>query len=1310
MCLAAGLGAKRRIACTQPRRVAALSVAKRVAEELKVDFGAEVGAKIRFNDQTGKRTRVKFMTDGMLLSEVQGDPLLREYDAIIIDEAHERSLNIDFLLGHLNQLRSRRPDLKIIITSATIDTEKFSQAFDGAPIVEVSGRVYPVEVIHAPLDELLEESGEFTYHEGIAESTQRIQDELGSGDILAFLPTEKDIREAMDLLKGRFGHRMAIVPCFGRLSTADQQRIFQPSPKRKLILATNIAETSLTIPGIRFVIDTGLARISRYNPRSRAKRLPIVKISQSSANQRKGRCGRVANGVCIRLYSEKDFESRTVHSVPEIQRANLADVILRMIASKLGDVSTFPFIDPPTPTAISAGYALLKELGALEGNEELKTKNEEPPPKQSSSSSSSTSPPPASTQNPAPRTQPNILTKTGRQLSKLPVDPTVGRMLLEAQRQGVTQEVLVIASAISIQDPRERPLEKEAAARQAHAQFNHPKSDFLALLNIWEQLHEDLERLPQSRLRKFCKSHFLSYARMREWRDIHEQLKRALRSPAQRDEARVRSPNPQSPEGRYQAIHQSLLSGLLSNAGRVEQTNLYRFPANRKPLVFPGSALFIRQEKKNPKSEARGPKSKLKAKGPQWIMAGEVVETSRLYARNVAAIDPTWLAQMGQHILTRSYGDPIFDPAAGRVLTRESLRIHGLEIQNKQVSYAKVDPTKATEIFIREALLNEDYEAPVNWTFLEPNRRLMRRIQNAQTVASVAHWMGVEEAAFSFYQKRLENVSSIHDLNKLLKVGSDGPADRTAGSNLHMQELNLTASDDAPIELSLFPETVELKNSALPLEYRYDPTSEHDGVTLKLPYGKAKDLQPAMLDWLVPGHLEAKVHALLKALPKPLRQRLVPLAKTAKTIAKELKPRGKTLPESLAEHLAKTYSLETYASDWDSAAIPTHLKARVEVVDQKGNTLAQGRDLESIHLQLEERQQKLSQPTEAATATLWQRAREKHERPIESIADLPPNASKPIQIGHHHGLPLNAYPALRASNEARVATSSSPSSSSSSSLSLHLFPSPEDAGASSANGIATLIEHELRRELAWIQSDLKEVAKLGPVAIAFSPLDKLEDDVYEHIRQTLRTHDLDTLDPDAISETVEQARTVSKTLLYKTLDHCKAILEKRQALIVQPKIAKTYRADIDRIVPPDFLRHTPHHILTRLPVYLAAIEKRAAKQAQNPARDAQRAKQLATYRNRLAQLQTQNSEPSAQNPITQLRFQIEEFAISLFAQELGTAYPISAKKLDEAFAAANAKKPSPNSSIHPSPLTTHHSTPPDAPTQADLQSLKKLFS
>ena len=1249
MCLDAGRGRKQRIACTQPRRVAALSIAKRVSEELGVEYGQEVGSKIRFADQTSKRTRIKFMTDGMLLSEIQSDPSMREYDTVIIDEAHERSLNIDFLLGHLNQLRFKRPDLKVIITSATIDIEKFSKAFDDAPVIEVSGRVYPVDVIYAPLDELLEDSGDFTIIDGIAESVDRILDEFGQGDILAFLPTEKDIRETMDLLEGRLGNHIAILPCFGRLSNSDQQRIFSNSPKRKIVLATNIAETSLTIPGIRFVIDTGLARISRYNPRSRTKRLPIEDVSQSSANQRKGRCGRVQDGICIRLYSEKDFEKRVLFAIPEIQRANLAEVILRMMASRLGDIERFPFIDPPSPTAIKSGYALLEELGAIDSSRQL--------------------------------------TPIGRKLAKLPIDPTAGRMLLQAENEGVVEQLLVIASALSIQDPRERPLGKEELARTAHKRFVHRESDFLTLLNIWEGVHDEFEKRSQSKLRKFCKSHFLSYLRMREWMDVKKQLTQSLADFERSQRIKHNPPRYNTPEEKfdqrkyggseYSSIHHCLASGLLANPARKEEPNLYRATGDRKTLIFPGSGLFNRKAQ-HAKTKKQKQDLETKMPSPGWILAGEIVETNRLYARTVAVIDPTWLIQIGSHILKYSHSQPNFEIDQGRVVCLESIRIHGLELQRKTVSYLKVDPVKATEIFIREALLNEDFET--NYEFLDANRKLKNRMQNAQTIAKMQSWIGIEEAAYQFYSKRLEGIASISDLNQWLK-GNGG----RSGKPLLMNEANLTPVSDDPIDLDAFPETAQLENAALPIVYQYKPGEANDGVTLKVPYAKAQALNSPMLDWLVPGHLETKILHLIKALPKDHRRPLQPLVETAAKISKNIRPTHGSLYQSLAAYLKINYAIETYESDWNEDAIPTHLQVRIDVHDSKGKTIVEGRSAKAIQDALREHESTANQGNLGQVEAIWKGARQKWTRPIDGLDKLEAQSEK-VQIGEHNGVPIYGYPALRLFGDQ---------------LKLSIFKTVPQAQAANKSGIAALIKHELRRELAWIQEDLRDFSKLGPVAIAFAPLDDLKQQGFAHMTRLLCTHNIPTINFVEIAKTVEKAKTDARGLTYKIIDLVKAILDARQSLKVAISIPADLQAEADRLVPSDFLARTPNWALKRIPTYLKGIELRANNRLSDPQRDKRRQAEVDAFQSRLKSL------AAPQETIEEIAWTIEEYALSLFAQKLGTAFPVSAKRINEKFSKAGTC-PAPMSTPKKAKATPKPAV--DKPTDSDLQKLKSFFN
>src|SRR5687768_4147486 len=742
MCLEAGLAKRGRVGCTQPRRVAALTIARRLAQELQTEYGREVGSKIRFNDETSRETQIKVMTDGILLAEMQGDPELRQYDCIIIDEAHERSLNIDFLLGHLQILLPRRPELKLVITSATIETEAFSRAFNDAPIVEVSGRLYPVELIYRPFDHLLEDLGDITYIEAAVYAVDEIIEVHPPGDILIFMPGEKDIRETRDMLQGRYGSSHEVVPLFGRLSGADQDRVFNPGDIPRIVIATNIAETSLTIPRIRYVVDSGLARISRYSPRTRTKRLPIEEISQSSANQRKGRCGRLAEGLCIRLYSEEEFEKRPAYTQPEIQRSNLAEVILRMKAFHLGDIETFPFLNPPQPAAINTGYQLLLELGALDENQGL--------------------------------------TPLGWDLARLPVDPAIGRMIIQAVRENALAEVLVIAAGLSVQDPRERPVDQKEAAEQAHRRFANVDSDFLSLLSIWNAYHDEFERLKtQSQVRRFCRSHFLSYLRMREWVDVHAQLEDALenvdftsigetlttiKAPPQPD------PNRAMDVALYAGIHRSILSGLLTHIATRREKNIYCATGNREAMVFPGSNLFDKNVSKQ--KEQKPSDREAKTFQPKWIVSGELVETSRLFARTNARIDPTWIVQLGEHVCKFTYHAPHWSAQQGRVLVTEKVLLGGLEIHNRLVPYAKVNAREATEIFIRAALVEEPIEAPHR--FLAENQKLREKIETWQTRLRSTALPNVDEALFRFYAKRIENVSSVHDLNRFVKEQGNG--------------------------------------------------------------------------------------------------------------------------------------------------------------------------------------------------------------------------------------------------------------------------------------------------------------------------------------------------------------------------------------------------------------------------------------------------------------------------------------------------------------------------------------------------------
>ena len=1269
MCLAAGRGTRGRIACTQPRRVAALSISRRVAEELGVAWGREVGCKIRFNDQTTSRTVIKFLTDGMLLAEVQGDPLLRDYDTIIIDEAHERSLNIDFLLGHLRTLRYKRPELKIIITSATIDTAAFSAAFDGAPVVLVEGRTFPVEVIYAPLDELGSDAAEgdereakaeaMHYLDGAAEAVQRVTRESTAGDILVFLPSERDIRELGDLLEGRRLSNCELIPMFGRLSNAEQQRVFTPTQRRKIVLATNIAETSLTIPGIRFVIDTGLARLSRYSPQARTRRLPIEPVAQSSADQRKGRSGRVADGVCIRLYSEKDYLERPRFTQPEIQRANLADVILRLKAFGLGDIERFPFINMPAAKSIRAGYALLEELGALDDPETARAPG-----------------------GPAELSRP--LTPIGRELARLPVDPTVGRMILQARTEKALREVLVIAAGLSIQDPRERPLDKQQQADAAHRRFVHPDSDFLTLLNVWDAYHDEFETLTQAKLRRFCRDHFLSYTRMREWRDIHAQLLDTLK---ERDDFRMTSVfdgarnapdsqhaalNAQLAFGTptYRAIHRSILAGLLGNLAHLDEENGgYKATHDRRVVLFPGSVLFRREEPRKSPRGANGPaKPSGGPKTPRWIVASEVMETTKLFARTCARLDPAWALELGAHLVRTSHSEPFWDEPKGRVMVKQRTRLYGLELESRAVSYGKIDPVHATELFIREGLVNDTITFPLD--FITHNRAVREKIEDLLTRARDSGYLNLDEAAYRFYAARLIPAGAATPPSPLPRdAGTSSPfASVSAVAELVdlVRELRgaeprflMMEADDlrdpATIEhdAEAFPEVIPLDNRALPLAYAYKPGQTDDGVTLDVTVREAGALTPAALDWAVPGHLGQKVEHYLRALPKELRRGFVPLAETAASLAQQIAARDRltdrreSLTEALAAQIAERFRVTIDPAVWADKPLPDHLRVRVRVLDANGRELCASRELAEIDAALHLQKREASATVARVEPEAWRRARAKWETAAQTtwtFGDLPDH----VLVTEQAGVPVHAFPSLQAVTGG---------------VALRLAKTPEEAHVVTRGGLAALIERQISNDLGWLERDLRAVRLLGPLITTLAPADELQAQAFQAIRAWVCGRPVAPLTAAVFGTVLDRAKADLRGLVPRFCDQLREILSLRQSLLVQPNAPPGLDRDLAALLPPDFLRTTPYAQLAHFPRYLKAMKLRAERWRQNPAKDAERASQIAPYEKAAAQLGARGGESSA------FRWLVEEFRVSLFAQELGTAEPVSIVKLDRALAA-----------------------------------------
>lgn len=1216
ICLQAGRGRQARIAVTQPRRVAATSLSRRLAEELDVEWGRQVGARIRFKDQTSPETLVKFVTDGMLLAEIRSDRDLLEYDTVIVDEAHERSLNIDFLLGYLRLLRQRRPELKIIVTSATIDTESFSQAFDGAPIIQVSGRVFPVETRHWPLDELLQDSGDgLSYTEGAATACAKLLEESNRGDVLVFMPSERDIRETSDLLSARLpGGRSKggaeVLPLYSRLTAAEQHKVFGPHTGRRIVIATNIAETSLTIPGIRYVVDTGMARMSRYNPRTQTQRLPIEAISQSSAEQRKGRCGRVEDGVCIRLYTEEDFALRDEYTQPEIQRANLAEVILRMLDLEFGEVESFPFIDPPKPQAIRGGYQVLEELGAIDRSKKL--------------------------------------TRLGQDMAHMPIAPTVSRMVLQAHAEGALPEVLIIAAAISAQDPRERPQGQEADADGMHAQFVDARSDFLTLYNIWMAYHDRLEQGTQSQLRKFCRSHFLSFLRMREWRDIHAQLRFTLKELggfrldlgcAQRDDA-------------YDAVHRCVLTGLFSNVAHKKQdpgaSNQYAAARGRQVMLFPGSGLFERGARgRKGKVAADAQQSDKRPSAPAWLVAAEMVETNRLYARTAAAIKPEWILDLGEYLCRSSYRDPHWSRRAGRVLVHETVRLHGLVVAQRRIGYGTIAPLEARDIFIREALIAADVD-DIHHPFYAHNRQTFHRLEAWQSRLRQRHSVDLDDALHNFYGTHLpEGTASVHDLNRLIKDrgGDDG--------FLHADEQALLEGSDLSVDDEAFPDGVELDGHRMELAYAYVPGQEQDGVTLKVPYRLIDAVRPELLDWLVPGMRQERITHLLRSLPKTLRKQFVPVPETARRIAAELSPThgDGTFLDALESYIETQWRVKVRRGDWDPANVPEHLRLRLEIEGSDGATVAAGRDLTAITGTLERPAESPLQLDAWKTAA----AAVEHEDVADwSFGDLPER----LEVTQLSGVPVFGFPGLVFADHR---------------VHVRLFDDRAAARAATPAGFRRLCELGLRDEAAWLQRELRDVRGIVDRHRSLGEPAAIEQQAYEHLaRHLFFEGGVFPLTQARFEARLQSARERlsghgGDSLSGRLLGLLSEIIDLREKLVASPRPYPGFDDDLQRLLPPGFLDDIDHEQLPHLTRYLKAMLVRCDRYRSDPSKDGGKAAQITTFAAECQRLRVDaaDTSPERRRRIDELRWLVEEFRVSVFAQELGTAQRVSVKRLQQ---------------------------------------------
>jgi ATP-dependent helicase HrpA len=1229
---------KTSIGHTQPRRIAARTIAERISEELGTPLGGLVGYQVRFTDTVGRDTRIKLMTDGILLNEIHRDRLLRKYDAIIIDEAHERSLTIDFLLGYLKQLMPQRPDLSIIVTSATIDPESFSRHFAdaagvGAPIVEVSGRTFPVEVRYRPLvaeasitdeekaDDDAEEEADLDPMEGINAALDELARE-SNGDVLVFLSGENEIRDAEEAIGGRNLPFTEVLPLYGRLSSADQHRVFEtgraPGIRRRIVLATNVAETSLTVPGIKYVIDAGTARISRYSVRSKVQRLPIEAISQASANQRSGRSGRTSDGIAIRLYSEQDYIRRPEYTEPEILRTNLAAVILQMISLGLGDIANFPFLQPPDSRGIKDGLDLLRELGAV-----------------SSASASSGTGTSTSTSTSTP-----TITRIGSQLTQLPIDPRLARMVVESKQHSVTREVMAIVAGLSIQDPRERPLEKRPQADQAHARFVDPTSDFLTLLNLWNYLREKEKELSGNQFRRLCRSEYLNYLRVREWKDVFRQLERMAKPLGLVVGGASTNPN---------GIHRSILAGLLSQLGIRDAVKRDYIGARQVRFsVFPGSALAKKQ--------------------PAEVMSAELVETSRLFARTNAAIDLSWAEPIAGDLVKRSYSEPHWEKKQGSAVAWERVTLYGVPIvARRRAQFSKVDPAYARELFIRHALVDGDWDIDridrrVS-AFDRANRTLRKELAELEERTRRRDLLYDDEAVFDFYQRRIPaEITS----QKLFETWWR-KARLTTPELLTMTAENLIDEDEAApvaelVETS-YPKIWRQGDQQLSLDYRFEPGSDVDGVTVQVPIALLARLTPEGFDWQVPGFREELVTALLKSLPKAIRRSVVPANDWAKRLLAELPDSSDELPDSSAGRslraaLAATITRLTYVpvdvADFDESRIPPHLRMTFAVIDERSRTVASGTDLRAL-------QQQLATTVRESVARASVTPRSNLERAGLTAWDFDelPSTLDTKQGGNT----IRAYPALVDDGA---------------SVSIRLMTTPGDQAREHRRGVRRMLLLAIPSPVSYVQDHLTQTEKLTLAQSPYRTTAELFADCMAVCIDTVAggremwTRAQFEAVRDEISATIMDSLFQTVSLLTKVIaasrDAEKAIKAASNIAMLSP--LADAREQLSALVFPGFASQTGLTQLRRMPVYLAGIVHRIGKLGDNLGRDRvwMTEVQTATARYELAGGRLPLA-PDSTVPLVRARWLIEELRLSLFAQHLGTAEPVSLQRIVRALSA-----------------------------------------
>lgn len=1185
ICLELGRGVDGVIGHTQPRRIAARSVAARIAEELNTSVGGDVGFKIRFTDATNSRTYVKLMTDGILLAETQGDPLLNQYDTIIIDEAHERSLNIDFLLGYIKRSLPKRPDLRLIITSATIDAARFSEHFTTksgpAPVIEVSGRVFPVEVRYRPL-EGDDETEDADVQQGVLGAVEELMVD-SAGDILIFMPTERDIRDTAQALRGRqvsghgIGGEIEILPLYGRLSTAEQNRVFEPHRRRRIVIATNVAESSLTVPGIHAVIDAGTARISRYSSRSQVQRLPIEPISRASADQRKGRCGRIGPGICIRLYSEADYLARDEFTAPEIQRTNLAAVILQTVALKLGQIEEFPFLDPPKPTAIRDGFKTLFELGAID--------------------------------------EKNQLTEIGRKLSRFPTDPRVGRMVLAAQDENCLREVLIIAAALEVQDPRERPVDKQQAADECHAEFAHEESDFLGYLKLWD-FYEGLKtKLSRNQLRKGCRGNFLSYNRMREWQEVHRQLlllveRNKLKQQPRRDD--------------YDAIHRALLTGLLSGLAFRSEVYEYTGSGGQKLHLWPGSATFSQK--------------------PKWIIAAELVETSRRYARVVARINPNWIEPIAGHLVSSTHSDPHWVPETGSVMAFEKVTLYGLTIvPRRRVPYGKVDATRARDLFIQHALVEGDWESSLK--FFRHNRQLLEQMEELAAKSRRRDFLLGEEARYEFYDRRIP--AHAYDgarLRKwLFKAGRDQP------QLLLMTEADLLLEQADEVAGADFPDVITIGAMQLSLEYNLDPGNDEDGVTLTVPEEGLNQLQPQRLEWLVPGLIEEKIAALIKSLPKPIRRNLMPVSETARTVAGQLKFGSGSFSVGVADALGRIAGVPIAPSAFQQVVLPNHLRMNVRVVDAEGTTLGTDRNLTEIR-------KKLGGNAATQFSSVDDPRWNRDGIVAWDFGELPKRVD--VKRG---GVTLKGYPALIDCGD---------------SASLRLLDCPHRATYETRGGVRRLFtlaaRTQIKAQVDWLPQLNRMLLNAATLPDGPHMRQRIAELIAERTflrkaipRTAAEFEKKFATEREQMGRAVQEVSSVIGPLL-ESYQQALMAIESATSADWGYVLADT-RSQLEHLTEAGFLTNTPWNWLRHYPRYFEGIRHRLHKlSGRGLAHDKKHFAVIQprwhAYTARIAE----HTRRGVHDPeLIEYHWMLEELRVSLFVQELGTSITISPQRIDK---------------------------------------------